>query len=82
MIQRRSRARNRRVSLCETLDRVLDKGAVVRGDVLITVADIELLYLDVRVFLASAETADRAGALPGSTPDSPPDKTDDASAEE
>jgi hypothetical protein len=64
-VTRRRRTGNRRVSLCETLDRVLDKGAVVRGDVVITVADIELLYLDLRVFLASAETARKAEALPG-----------------
>lgn len=48
--------------LCEVLDRVLHRGAVLRGEVVITVADIELLYLDLRLFLSSVDTAIRAGA--------------------
>ena len=52
-----------RVSLCETLDRVLNKGVVVAGKVIISVADIDLLYLDLRALLASIETARRMGAL-------------------
>ena len=49
------------VSLCELLDRVLTKGVVVRGDIVITVADIELLYLGVQLVLSSTETARQAG---------------------
>ena len=45
------------VSLCEALDRVLTKGAVVLGDVTISVADIDLIYLGLQVVLASIETA-------------------------
>ena len=45
------------VSLCEALDRVLNKGAVVLGDVTISVADIDLIYLGLHVVLASIETA-------------------------
>ncbi len=47
---------HRRVSLCETLDRVLNKGAVIAGDVVISVADVELLYLGVNLVLTSVET--------------------------
>ena len=50
------------VSLCEVLDRLLDTGVVVHGDVLITVADVELIYLSLRVLLSSVETARGAGA--------------------
>ena len=45
------------VSLCEALDRVLNKGVVVVGDVTISVADIDLVYLGLQVILTSIETA-------------------------
>jgi hypothetical protein len=45
------------VSLCEALDRVLNKGAVLFGEVMISVADIDLVYLGLQVILASMETA-------------------------
>lgn len=48
-----------RVSLCEALDRVLNKGAVVTGEVTISVADIDLVYLGLHVVLTSIETARR-----------------------
>lgn len=47
---------HRRVSLCETLDRVLNKGAVIAGDVIISVAGIDLVYLGVNIVVASTET--------------------------
>ncbi len=58
---RRSAARpnlssQRRVSLCETLDRVLNKGAVVYGDVIISVAGVDLLYLGLNLIVTSVET--------------------------
>jgi len=45
------------VSLCEALDRILNKGAVVVGDITISVADIDLVYLGLQVILTSIETA-------------------------
>jgi gas vesicle structural protein len=45
------------VSLCEALDRVLNKGAVVVGEVTISVADIDLIYLGLQLVLSSIETA-------------------------
>ncbi len=50
----------RNLTLCETLDRVLNKGVVVAGEIIISVADIDLVYLNVQVLLASVETARRA----------------------
>lgn len=47
------------ISLCETLDRVLNKGVVIAGEVVISVADIDLIYLGLQVVLMSAETAGR-----------------------
>jgi hypothetical protein len=49
-----------RVSLCEVLDRVLNKGAVVVGEATISVANIDLIYLGLQVVLTSIETARRA----------------------
>jgi hypothetical protein len=51
------------VTLCEVLDRVLNKGVVVQGDITISVADVDLLYLGLRLLLTSIETARTAGAL-------------------
>jgi hypothetical protein len=49
-------ASQRRVSLCETLDRVLNKGAVVTGDIVISVAGVDLLYLGLNLVVTSVET--------------------------
>ncbi len=46
-----------RVSICEVLDRVLNKGVVVAGEVTISVAGVDLLYLGVNLVLTSIETA-------------------------
>ncbi len=45
------------VSLCEALDRILNKGAVVTGEMTISVANIDLLYLGLQLILTSIETA-------------------------
>jgi hypothetical protein len=44
------------VSLCEALDRILNKGAVVVGEVTISVAGIDLIYLGLQLILTSIET--------------------------
>jgi hypothetical protein len=48
---------NERVSICEVLDRVLNKGVVVAGEVTISVAGVDLLYLGLNLVLTSIETA-------------------------
>jgi hypothetical protein len=48
-------------TLLELLDRLLNAGVVLCGDVVISVADIELLYLRLQLTLSSVETARRAG---------------------
>lgn len=52
---------NRHTSLADTLERVLDKGVVIVGDIAVCVVDIELLTLRVRLFVASAQTAREMG---------------------
>ena len=51
-----------RCSLCEALDRILNKGAVVAGEVTISVAGIDLIYLGVQLLLTSVETARQLGS--------------------
>lgn len=45
------------ISLCEALDRVLNTGVVVTGEVVISVADVDLIYLGLQLTLTSVETA-------------------------
>jgi hypothetical protein len=45
--------------LSDLMNRVLDKGVVISGHVTISVADIDLLELDLRLLLSSIETAKR-----------------------
>jgi Gas vesicle protein len=63
MLPEASLPENQDVSLCEALDRILNKGAVLFGEVMISVADIDLVYLGLQVILASMETA--RGFKPG-----------------
>lgn len=48
-------------SLADVLERVLDKGIVIVGDVVVNVLDLELLTLKLRLFVSSAETAREMG---------------------
>ena len=45
------------VSLLETLDHVLNRGLVIAGEITISVADIDLIFLGLNVLLSSVETA-------------------------
>lgn len=47
--------------LADVLERVLDKGLVVAGDIQVNLLDIELLTIKVRLLLASADTAQQMG---------------------
>ncbi len=48
---------NERPSLCEVLDRVLHKGVVASGEVVISLADIELVWIGLDLTVASVDTA-------------------------
>ena len=48
-------------TLLELLDRLLNTGVVLCGDLAISVADIELIYLRLQLTLSSVETARKAG---------------------
>jgi len=47
--------------LADVLERVLDKGIVIAGDIQINVLDIELLTIKVRLLIASADKAREMG---------------------
>ena len=48
-------------NLADILERVLDKGVVIAGDITIQLLDIELLTLKLRLLIASADTARSMG---------------------
>ncbi len=48
---------NQNSSLCELLDRVLNTGVVAMGEIVISVAGVDLIYLNLNLLLTSVETA-------------------------
>jgi hypothetical protein len=57
-----------RLVLGDLINRVLDKGVVISGHVTISVADIDLIALDLRVLITSIQTAIERTGLAVSTP--------------
>ena len=57
-------ANSKDVTLLEILDRVLDKGVVIAGDMVISVADVDLIYLGLKVLLSSVETMEKLRGSP------------------
>ncbi len=47
---------SKEITILEILDRVLNKGVVITGDIVISVADIDLVYLGLKLILTSVET--------------------------
>ncbi len=48
-------------NLLDILDRVLDKGLVVAGDVRISLANVELLTIRIRLLVCSVDKAEQIG---------------------
>lgn len=57
-------SKSKDVTLLELLDRVLDKGMVVSGDIVISIADVDLIYVGLKVLLSSVETMERLRGAP------------------
>lgn len=51
-----------RVTLVELVDRVLNSGVVLAGDLTLSVAGVDLVYVGLRVLLASVSTLEEARA--------------------
>ena len=56
------------VTLLEILDRVLDKGVVISGDLVISLAEIDLIYVGLKVLISSVETMERLRGAPFASP--------------
>ena len=50
--------KNDNVSLIDALDKVLEKGAIINGDIVIRLADVDLVYLGLRLILTSVSKAE------------------------
>lgn len=61
VVERRS-SLSEQVTLLDLVDRVLNKGVVVTGDITLSVADVDLVYVGLRLLLASAATLERETA--------------------
>lgn len=51
----------RSTGLVDVLDRVLDKGLVVAGDIKISLAEVELLTIRIRLLVCSIDKAEQIG---------------------
>jgi hypothetical protein len=56
-----SEGHGRSTGLVEVLDRVLDKGLVVAGDVKVSLAEVELLTIRIRLLICSIDKAQEIG---------------------
>ncbi len=52
---------NRSTGLVDVLDRVLDKGLVVAGDIKVSLAEVELLTIRIRLLICSIDKAEQIG---------------------
>lgn len=43
------------ISLLETLDHLLDRGVVIAGEAVISIGDVDLLYLGLSIVLANVD---------------------------
>ncbi len=68
--------RNENVTLVDVLDKVLEKGAVINGDVVIRVADVDLVFLGLRLILTSVSKAEELSGMSFSDKDKLPTPED------
>lgn len=52
---------SRSQGLVDVLDRILDKGLVIAGDVRVRLADVELLTIQIRLLVCSVDKAEEIG---------------------
>lgn len=56
--------RAERIALVDLLDRVLAGGVVVSGEVVLSIADVDMVRISLRALVTSVSTLARAGADP------------------
>lgn len=54
--------KSKKVTLIDALDRVIDKGAYVDGEVVLRVADVDLVFIGLRLIITSISNAERLRA--------------------
>ncbi|NHM33221.1 gas vesicle protein [Neobacillus terrae] len=47
---------NKDIALIDILDVILDKGVAIKADLVISIAGVDLVYLDLRLLIASVES--------------------------
>lgn len=61
MDRQRVQTMSQTTNLADILERVLDKGIVIAGDIRIQLADVELLNIKIRLLISSVEKAKEIG---------------------
>ncbi|HEV2192898.1 MAG TPA: gas vesicle protein [Nitrosopumilaceae archaeon] len=51
----------KQLTIIDLIDRILDKGVVINGDITISIVGVDLLSLKINLVIASLETAKRYG---------------------
>jgi len=52
-----------KIGIVELIDRILEKGAILNADLIVTVAEVPLLAANLRLALASVETMIKYGVM-------------------
>ncbi|KAF0816778.1 MULTISPECIES: gas vesicle protein [unclassified Cytobacillus] len=58
---------NKDIALIDILDVILDKGVAIKADLVISIAGVDLVYLDLRLLIASVESLVQAQEGNGKT---------------
>lgn len=56
--------KEKKVTLLEVLDRALNKGVVISGDIVISLAEVDLIYVGLKLLVSSVETMERLRGAP------------------
>jgi hypothetical protein len=54
----------RHITLLDLVDRLLDTGVVLQGDITLAIADVDLVYVGLRAMISSVDALERAGGRP------------------
>lgn len=63
-----SESSDEELSLLETLDHLLDRGVVIAGEAVVSIGDVDLLYLGLNVVLANVDAVIRTSQTRTSPP--------------
>jgi hypothetical protein len=58
---------DREVALVDLVDRLLGGGVVIAGDITLSVADVDLIYVGLRALISSVATAEEKRLMPSMT---------------